>query len=219
MIHPLEPDKMMKYRIIILGLLAVICAAGIATPAFAVPNLQIYIDGGTYDTTSQTWVTSSSNFELWVIGAKRAMHEVKLAIAVPSSNGGTVTVNLTEIVISTTPGTPIMGNGSSLPSHSIYSTYFGIYDVGNFDLSQTVYDMQPGETGSANGEIKKFSVLVSGYDWVHFDAYGHYHKCCKIHYRKAPFSHDAEYVIPEPGSLLLLGSGLLGLMAFRKNRV
>jgi len=54
----------MKYIIITFGLLFFI-----VNSAFAVPNLQIYSPDGVYDTGSETWMISSSSFELWVIAA------------------------------------------------------------------------------------------------------------------------------------------------------
>ena len=35
---------------------------------FAIPLLQLYIDGGSYDAATETWVISQSSFDLWVIG-------------------------------------------------------------------------------------------------------------------------------------------------------
>ena len=40
-----------------------------ASPAIAIPALQIYIEGSSYDASSETWLTTSSTSRLWVIGS------------------------------------------------------------------------------------------------------------------------------------------------------
>ena len=185
--------------------------------------MQLYVEGAVFDILTETWVSSSlTDFDLQVIGANNVIEDVYLAIAVPTGETGTITVNSTAIG-SFTYGTPITGDGSSLPSHGIYPADFATYFMGDFGLVQTVYNMQPGETGSAMGEIKTVSISISGYSWAHFDAYDHILSKSKIKYVFAPFSHDAETgnpgnPIPEPGSLFLLASGLFGLKVFSRGR-
>lgn len=128
------------------------------------------------------------------------------------------------------------GTPSGLPTHDIFST---LYAETSFTLDPnqkaTEYNVQdnPGNfTASANGSLfyQSFSVdttgLTAGYT-VHFDLYtknadGTVNKF-------APFSHDAQssqnfgpvptppnpeptppHAVPEPGTLVLLGLGLLG---------
>jgi hypothetical protein len=54
--------------------------------AWAIPNLQIYIPGATYDTNTETWVINSYEYELWIIGAHEHVDDVKIAFAVPNDN-------------------------------------------------------------------------------------------------------------------------------------
>ena len=208
---------MKKY--IAISFLIITAFCGIVKPAEAVPALQLYVEGAIFDSLTETWIFSSlADFDLQVIGANNAIEDVYLAIAVPTGETGTITVNSTAIGPFVF-GTPITGDGTYLPSHGIYPADFATYFMGDFGLVQTVYDMQPGETGSALGEIKTVSVSIYGYSWAHFDAYDHILSSSKIKYVFAPFSHDAESApIPEPTSLLLLGSGLFALKLFGYRR-
>ena len=42
---------------------------GFSFESLAVPNLQIYFPGLTYDTSTETWVIDEDNFDLWAVGA------------------------------------------------------------------------------------------------------------------------------------------------------
>ncbi|SMC18823.1 PEP-CTERM protein-sorting domain-containing protein [Desulfacinum hydrothermale DSM 13146] len=66
--------------------------AAAAYPAGAVPSLQIYIRGATYDAATETWVIQSLEYDLWVVGANQDIHDVKAAFAAPTDEDGSIQV-------------------------------------------------------------------------------------------------------------------------------
>jgi len=55
-------------KILKIFLIAVLFSVIGVGSALAIPNLQLYIDGVTFDTTTETWVSTASTFDLWVVG-------------------------------------------------------------------------------------------------------------------------------------------------------
>ena len=119
-----------------------------------------------------------------------------------------------------------------LPRHGIYPTYFYEFEFqfNNYQISP--YNTQ--ERAQTRGEIPAsgsgmyymtFYIDTSGLNSnyvVHFDLYN-----TKLIQRTgdiditqfAPFSHDAQSVqVPEPSTLLLLGSGLMGAWLFGRRK-
>jgi hypothetical protein len=228
--------------------------------AQAIPILQLYVEGGTYDasTDQETWVSSSSDgvFRIWTIGnvsgggGKGPIYGVKLSAVYSSSlnltiqvNGSQVpTVNPWGVVDPTTAanGTyirtsadgeiPVLGDGSSLPSHGQYSPgkTFQEFALGDFtETSSSLADFIGTFPSSftLGGQINVYDVVITGLndgDIVHFDLYNHVQSMTKGKIKKryvnAPFSHDGEgeydppeiFEVPEPGSMTLLLTGALG---------
>lgn len=211
-----------------LSLTVVLGATFAATPASAVPDLQIYIEGATYDTTTQTWVIHSSDFYVDVIG-KGSLTDVNLVAAlVPattSTSSGTVT--MTPVGFSAgaqtgwTTGTPVMADGHDLPGHGIYPAPYTRLPMGDFAPIETIYNM-PDVSDSALGQLKRVHVVITGFETVHFDAYNHVVGATNGAYSKFnPPSHDGEGGdgdVPEPASVLLMLSGLGGLALFKRGR-
>lgn len=126
---------------------------------------------------------------------------------------------------------PLNGDGKEIPGHGVFPTDFYEYYIGDFGLTQEVYNYNPpdGYTGeswipdlveiaaldAALGEVKKFDISVSGYTWVDIVAYDHWvGSNSKAKYVFSPFSHDGAgggTNAPEPATMLLFGLGLLGL--------
>jgi hypothetical protein len=236
-----EREKTMKSITLILALFLVLLSATVSS---AIPALQIYLEGATYDTTSETWVlnTSSDTFTLWVLGDIShygSISDVKLAAAVATSelSGGSIALASTTASGITDPSTPVgpvfnvisadgavptLGDGSPLAPHGIYGagTSFFEWSLGDF----TLIDSPIGDfitayptSFSDMGQINAYNVTASGFTSIHFDAYDHFiaGNSGKYKYDFAPFSHDGEgNQVPEPSALWLVGMGLLGMGFF-----
>lgn len=203
-------------RLSVLALAVVVVLLIAPTSLWAVPKLQLYIPGATYDTDTETWVYPGLEYELWAIGAANeegvTIEEVKLAAAVKSDQTGSITITPLEGTTSLLSGTfdeedkdffnengiPVKGDGKELPRHGIYPSDFYEFPLGDFVLTETGipdftqgYDPQNPVPTNNYGLIQKFYVTVTGgYDWVHFDLYDHIEGENNALF--APFSHDAD---------------------------
>jgi hypothetical protein len=117
--------------------------------AEAVPLLQLYVEGGTYNEATESWVVEHMGdpIRLWVIGnvagpgSQGTIYETKLAIAYNTPEGGPAPVftvdgsttggyggftdpstadDATYLRTVTDGSTPTLYDGSSLPGHGIY---------------------------------------------------------------------------------------------------
>lgn len=240
----------------------VVAVLAFATPAAAVPTLQLYIEGSTYDAGTQTWVIDASPFKLWVLGnvsgsgGSGPIADVKLSLAYFSTDGsggfGSATLTPTttsdinvndldtpsapSLAASGTSGAPITGDGDPLQDHGIFNDHacgdangcivqWESYSIGDFtstashigDYITTLPSSWPG-----NGQINVYDVSIpTGWLRVHFDAFDHTVKTNDaLRQEFAPFSHDGggSGAVPEPGTVILLGSGLAGLALWRRRR-
>lgn len=218
-----------------------------ANKVSAIPALQLYIEGATYDPGTETWVITQPEFTLWVVGNVGhfgTIYDVKLAAAVRSDEDGMITlttvatisvgnevVDLSQRLEPTSTNNfpsndgavPIMGDGRPLPTHGIYGSGVKFYEWSLGDFTKTdspigdfIYGF-PNEFPSM-GQINAYIVRVSGFSWVHFDAYGYIVMSNPgAKYVFAPFSHDAEHT-PEPAFMLLLLAGSALLLRRKRQR-
>ena len=189
-----------------------------ATQVLAIPVLQLTIDGGTYNTSTETTVTSNKIFNLYsLLTADSAAGDYRLSVAVipkmaevASGDYGSFklngnTFNVTADMIFGAPPEKALMNKDELPSHGIYDTYYLEYDF-KFDppnTSSSYNVVDPSNVGVAPS-----ARLGTGAFWnlfafdvtkmtigLHFDLY----KVDPLtglmlsgNGSFAPFSHDAE---------------------------
>jgi len=197
-----------------LGLAAVL----IAGSAHAIPVLQIYIDGATYDTNTETWVVTESEFDLWVIGdvqSKGTIFDVKLVASFFGLSGTmTITPKMTATITDpSTPAAPTLstsgaGSHTTLPDHGIFNdpTMAGWQDycLGDMPLQDSpIADFNGSEMFPTNfpntGQVNVYRVVMEGWTKVHFDAYGETVNSAngKKAFWKSPFSHDGQVPVEE----------------------
>lgn len=223
-------------------LLAVAIAAFAFSPLQAAPTLQLYLEGGTYNETTESWELFDDSLTLWTIGItdQGFIDDVRLSIAydsfysplisltpsttdgfggVPDPSTPTGTGSLIQTV--TDGSIPLLGDGSSLPTHGIYGD--GItwqeFDLGDFTLSDSpIGDYVtpfPGSFPAHDGQINVYDLGISGDNLngisLHFDLYDHVMSGNHLNYKFAPFSHDADGgppVVPEPSTVMLMVLGV-----------
>lgn len=206
----------------VVPLLAGVGLALLPATARAIPVLQIYVEGSTYDGGSETWVfAGSGTTRLWVIGNVRgpggagAILDVSLVVAYPEAETGSVTFTpttaslLPDLSIPSLPVLDLAGidssppyDGRPLPSHGVYGpgTAWFRYRLGSFDRTDSptgdFISSYPSVLYAGTGEIKAYAVSLAGFSAVHFDAYGRLPGGTGKRVRDrsvfAPFSHDAE---------------------------
>ena len=220
----------------------------LAVPAVqAVPTLQLYIDGATYDDVTESWVSTASSFDLYVIG-KGDLNNVTLSMALMGlgelDDPTAANVDIDGTGYPTGSWTygyapldnfPSVWNGGSqdLPKHDIYPAWYTEFGLGNFTTQGGIGNVNhdsalasgdpfwlPTEgyiASNHQGWFQSYHIDISGGFAVHFDAYT-YNSDGTIN-KFAPFSHDATGgEIPEPATMLLFGMGLAGAGVVRKFR-
>jgi len=99
------------------------------------------------------------------------------------------------------------------------------FNLGDFWRMGIVPDFAS-ETGAALGQIKTLSIMTSGYEWIHFDLFAivtTLNGKCSLSSTITgnPGSHDVTWTssVPEPGTFLLLGIGILGVSLYARRHI
>ena len=112
--------------------------------------------------------------------------------------------------------------------HGVYDAYYWGYELPDLeiaDANEDVYNYDQDYSLDNQGESKKgdlqfYEISYSDFFWLHMDLSGPV-KGKKDKGTFAPFSHDADapsIPIPKPGTLFLLGFGLIGIVGFTRKR-
>ena len=239
--------KILKIPILVITLILLLSQSASAQPTF-----QVYSPGATagdYGPDQDTWFVIDNPFDLWVIGAYHkidySLTDVRLVVSVPDGQQGTISIiglpgsnpdyptadpkyidRYSETSFFFPPGANF---NSHYPLQDGVSDFL-VYDLFSFaDLGEAIYDYNADNDGSdefeltgSTGQVKEYTVTVSGFSWVHFDVYGLEskdidHKEWKSSWDMSPGSHDVTW-IPAPGAILLgsIGVGLVGWLRRRR---
>ena len=239
--------KDIKISIILTGLI-VLFVCMFSNIGFADPSIMLYVDGGAdyywndenpagdptitshstalIYTEPNTWFTDSfvtfdSNFTLLIEMFQRGEEgwspyfcDMHLVVAVPEGESGSVSVYVDGSLLGMTGyGLPYNKYGSTfkMPPHGVYPTPYSLYSINN------------GECLTADTENDPIFLVIDweGYSKVHFDVFAYNEKGDGGAWVVNPFSHDvtATRPIPEPGTLILFGTGIIGMIgSFARKR-
>jgi hypothetical protein len=255
----------MNNKSLIGAMFAFLASAMVTTSAFALPALQLGPGSGTdwaYDTGTQTWVyTGAQPITLnafanattedggngdyaWETEPNIDQYAYLVVSAMPDLGdiGDILDVSVSgATLVASGYGTPPVEDPNSIAPHSIFDTYFEVYEFQFDGAIGTISDQQPGQSGTGEGYTEAFDITwsdLTGGDvnGVHFDLFtvagdGKYVPGStsdkQLVWAVAPYSHDAETgsstsngggeeEVPEPGILALLGFGLLSVLVTRR---
>ncbi len=220
-------------RTLLLGI-ALLVVFAMTAPALAFPRLETYITDSRYYTAYKSdrmsWISNNENFDLKVIGQWRGGYRARpaydyldcqLAISIPRNQSGRIWINGIEV-------TSFSGFQSAIPSNvnapfylplqsPSLSSRYNFTGIGRIDNDQrNAWNYSRRLRNPGWGDELVLDVVVSGYDWVHFDAVGVNSRGRTV--ASSPYRNASYFATPEPGTLSLLGLGLLGMVPLLRKK-
>ena len=239
----------MKYPISLIFILLIFTASALAVPSLQLymPDATYYDVNPWFPSTGESWITTSNPFELQVVGATtpswvHLIDNIYLHIALlkdeyelyKSSGNPFITIsdidpNINFEAVLYAGDFSSYGKPDGIAPHGIYPTYYTSIKLPDLlvgSAGETVYDYNkdfdpanPGASGCDIGDIQYYRISYDPrFTFIHFDLTGIAHNGNSKNVF-APYSHDADAVIPEPGTLILIGSGLIGIAGYSKFRL